>query len=180
MTLLILEIKVPKLDAISDAGLIVGLRDSWPSFVAFVMSFFVILIMWMNHHELFRMVRKTDGRFLFANGFLMLMVTFIPFPTAVLAQYLGTPAAETAAAFYCASFCGISLGYNLLFLSIAHKRRLVRPEIADATLASIRHTYTLGAVVYVAAVVGALVNAWLGLGICTSLWIVWIHMAYLK
>ena len=127
MTLLVLEIRVPKLDVATDTALLHGLRELWPSFVAFAMSFAVVLIMWINHHELFRMVSRTDNRLLFANGFLMLMVTFIPFPTAVLAQYLGTPAGEVAAAFYCASFCGVSLHFSppLISCVLPCGRRLV-------------------------------------------------------
>src|SRR6266540_1372537 len=53
ITLLILEIRVPHVDH----GLWAGLVALWPSYVAFLMSFAVILIMWVNHHELLRMVR---------------------------------------------------------------------------------------------------------------------------
>src|SRR6266550_2869545 len=53
ITLLILEIRVPH----GDGGLWAGLLALWPSYIAFLMSFIVILIMWVNHHELLRMVR---------------------------------------------------------------------------------------------------------------------------
>lgn len=134
ITLLILEIRVPKFDPISNRGLWSELLELWPSFLAFVMSFFVILIMWMNHHELLRLVRRASYPFLLANGLLLLMVTFVPFPTAVLAQYLGTPACNASAAFYCGTFVLISLAHNLLFATIARHRRLVRTDISDKSL----------------------------------------------
>ena len=80
ITLLILEIRVPHAGA--EHGLWAGLVALWPSYVAFVLSFFVILIMWVNHHELIRLVRAVGYPFLFANGLLLLTVTFVPFPTA--------------------------------------------------------------------------------------------------
>src|SRR6266536_5037577 len=83
ITLLILEIRVPHVDH----GLWAGLVALWPSYVAFLMSFAVILIMWVNHHELLRMVGGVTYPFLFTNGLLLLTVTFVPFPTAVLAAY---------------------------------------------------------------------------------------------
>lgn len=85
ITLLILEIPVPHPGAGGGHGKLWGsLAAIWPSYLAFVFSFFVILIMWVNHHELMRLVRVVDYPFLFANGFLLLSVTFVPFPTAVL------------------------------------------------------------------------------------------------
>jgi len=97
ITLLILEIRVPHVDH----GLWNGLLALWPSYVAFLLSFVVILIMWVNHHELLRMVDGISYPFLFANGLLLLTITFVPFPTAVLAAHLGTPEARTAVTFYC-------------------------------------------------------------------------------
>ncbi len=93
ITLLILEIRVPHVEH----GLWAGLLALWPSYVAFLMSFVVILIMWVNHHELLRMVRGVNYPFLFANGLLLLTVTFVPFPTAVLAANLATTEAKPAA-----------------------------------------------------------------------------------
>ena len=79
ITLLILEIKVPKLSHDSPpAALARALLDLWPSFLAFLLSFFAILIMWINHHGLFNMVRRVSPGFLYANGFLLLFVSFVP------------------------------------------------------------------------------------------------------
>jgi uncharacterized membrane protein len=87
ITLLILEIRAPH--AGLEGGLWAGLLTLWPSYVAFLLSFFVILIMWVNHHELMRLVRAVNYPFLFANGLVLLTVTFVPFPTAVLAERHG-------------------------------------------------------------------------------------------
>src|SRR5205823_8450239 len=92
ITLLILEIRVPP--AGGAGGLWAGLLALWPSYVAFLVSFFVVLVMWVNHHELMRLVRVVTYPLLFANGLLLLTVTFVPFPTAVLAQHLATPEAR--------------------------------------------------------------------------------------
>lgn len=179
ITLLILEIKVPHLDhAAGSAELVRELLNLWPSYVAFLMSFFVVLVMWVNHHGLFDLVRKVDYPFQFANGFLLLMVTFVPFPTAVMAQHLDSPAANAAAAFYCGTFIVISLAYNLLFHCIAHRRRLVREEVTDATLRRVRIAYWAGLGVYVTSTALAAVSAALGLMLCVSLWVVWVCLGY--
>jgi uncharacterized membrane protein len=179
ITLLILEIRVPHLDAEAANGpLFAALLALWPSYLAFALSFFVILIMWVNHHELFHLVHAVDYPFLFANGLLLLMVTFVPFPTAVLAHFLGGAAANTAAAFYCATFVLINIAYNVLFRAATHERRLVRPEIGDAVLARVRRAYALALAVYVVAVALALWHALAGLALSASLWLLWVRQLY--
>ncbi|HEV2670052.1 MAG TPA: TMEM175 family protein [Gemmatimonadales bacterium] len=173
ITLLILEIRVPHVDH----GLWRGLLSLWPSYVAFLLSFVVILIMWVNHHGLLRMAEGITYPFLFANGLLLLTVTFVPFPTAVLAAYLGTPEAKTAVAFYCATFLMQGLAWNLLFHTIV-RSGLLRPSISPETVANVRRAYFLGSVVYLVSTLLALVQPVAGLLVNVSLWIFWIRLGY--
>ena len=173
ITLLILEIRVPH----GDGNLWPGLLALWPSYIAFLMSFVVILIMWVNHHELLRMVRAVNYPFLFANGFLLLTVTFVPFPTAVLAANLDSADARTAVAFYCATFVAQALMWNLLFATMV-RGRLLRPEVSAETVATVRRTYYAGVLVYILAAALAFVRPALGLILNASLWIVWIRLGY--
>lgn len=173
ITLLILEIKVPH----AEHGLWAGLLALWPSYVAFLMSFLVILIMWVNHHELLRMVGRVNYPILFANGLLLLTVTFVPFPTAVLAEHLNTPEASAAVAFYCATFVVNGLVWNLLFGTMVRSGCL-RPEVNAATIASVRKAYYVGWSVYLLAAILAFAQPWLGLLVNLSLWILWIRLGY--
>jgi uncharacterized membrane protein len=173
ITLLILEIRVPRVDH----GLWAGLLALWPSYIAFLLSFVVILIMWVNHHELLRMVRGVNYPFLFANGFLLLTVTFVPFPTAVLAANLATPAARDAVAFYCATFVGNALLWNLLFATIV-RGGLLHPDVTAATVETVRRTYYVGVLVYALATALAFVRPALGLVLNASLCVVWIRLGY--
>ena len=179
ITLLILEIRVPELGhGTTDSGLLASLAALWPSYVAFVLSFFVILIMWVNHHEFLRLVRAVDYPFLFANGAVLLLVTFVPFASAVLAGHLGDAGARGAVAFYNGTFFLTSLAFQAMFQSVARRRRLVRDDVPDAVIERIRRAYRLGPLVYGASVVVALWNAWVGLALCTSLWAVWTRLCY--
>ena len=178
ITLLVLEFRVPHPSEASDTGLLRGLLQLWPSLLAFVLSFGVILVMWMNHHGLFRLIRSVDSRFLFANGFLLLLITFVPFPTALLAQYLGRPGERVAAAVYCGTFLPINIAYNLLLHTAADRRRLLRPNVPDALIAKIRRAYRWAFPIYLGATLLALWNAGLGLALCSSLWILWAVLDY--
>ena len=94
ITLLILEIKVPNAHDLGAGGLGAALLRLWPSYLAFVTSFATILVMWVNHHKLFRHIRRSDDAFLFLNGLLLLFVTSVPFPTSLVAEYLQRPEAR--------------------------------------------------------------------------------------
>jgi uncharacterized membrane protein len=179
ITLLILEIKVPHLGAGADPGdLLSALLGLWPSFIAFSGSFIAILIMWVNHHGLFRLLYGVDTRFLFANGFLLLLVTFIPFPTAVLAEYLDKSEANMAAALYCGTMVLINIGYNFLHFAAAHNRRLVGKDVPQTILDRIKRAYQFAFPAYVTATVLALWNAFVGLGICVVFWFLWARLNY--
>ena len=154
------------------ARLIAGLDGQWPSYFAFLTSFFTVLIMWVHHHAIFRLVQHVDATLLFANGFLLMLVTVVPFPTAVVAEYLRTPAAGAACTFYAGFFVLISIGFWVL-LWAAFRPAVLDPSASPATVARLRKSYRLGPPLYLAATVAAPFSPWLAMGICTALWIVW-------
>jgi uncharacterized membrane protein len=179
LTLLILGIKVPDFnDFASNEKLYQSLVNLWPSYFAFILSFTAVLIMWINHHGFFKYLRRIDPAFLFANGFLLLTVTFINFPTAVLAKYFDTEAFNIASAFYCGSMVLISLSFNILWFSSAYHRKLVKDEITDEIIFKIRNAYLIGFIIYLAAFVISFFLPFIGLSICISLWIFWTLLDY--
>ncbi|MEI6121986.1 MAG: TMEM175 family protein [Bacteroidota bacterium] len=179
LTLLILGIKVPDFgDFATNHQLFHALLKLWPSFLAFILSFAAVLIMWINHHGFFKYLRKINSFFLIANGLLLLAVTFINYPTAILARYFNTPAFNIAAAFYCGSMVIISATYNLMWFSSAYKRRLVKDEITDTLIIKIRNAYWIGFFIYLAAFVISYFLPYLGITICISLWIFWLILDY--
>ena len=172
VTLLALELKVPHGEAMTAGALADALLAQWPAYFAVVTSFFTVLIMWVHHHTVFRLVYRADAALLFVNGFLLLLVTLVPYPTAVLAEYLRTPAASTACAFYAGNFVLIGIAFYLLITVAFDKSRLV-PEASEATVTRLCKSYRWGAPCYAAAVIVAPYSPVLSLGICTALWILW-------
>jgi uncharacterized membrane protein len=169
---------VPRLEHdASGAELWRALRDLWPSLVAFLGSFVAILIMWISHHGLFRMIRRIDTRFLYVNGFMLLMVTFVPFPTAVLAEYLGHAGERTATAFYCGTFVFVSLAFQLWWWT-ATRGDYLKPSVSDAHIARIWGAYRFGLGIYVLAMALSFWSAAAGLGLCMGLWVYWALLSY--
>ena len=106
----------------------------WPAYLALVTSFFTVLIMWVHHHIVFRLVRRADVRLMFVNGLLLLFISVVPFPTAVMAEYLGTPAAPSACTLYAGFFVGISICFQLLVWQAAFRANVLAPNASPATV----------------------------------------------
>lgn len=174
ITLLILELKVPSLISadISSASLGTALLQQWPSYFSLVTSFFTILVMWVHHHTIFRHVRRTDAWVHFANGCLLLLVTFVPYPTSVLAKYLETPGAKAAAIFYSGTFILIAICFNLV-LRAAFRKKILLPSTPESFVERSCRNYMYGPLFYGFALAGAFFDVRLCLGICTALWIYW-------
>jgi uncharacterized membrane protein len=127
ITLLILEIKIPKHDDIVQAGgLYHYLYYIWPSYLSYVVSFLVIGIYWSNHHWLFTFMHKTNHIFNMIHIFFLMAVCFLPFSSAILGDYILDPVYKNAATTaYCVSFALPLIPLIILFLYGFHKHRLV-------------------------------------------------------
>lgn len=88
ITLLVLEIKVPEVKAASEKGLRQALAHLVPKIGGYVGSFLVVGSYWAKHHKLFSWVRRYDERLLWPSLQLLLLVSFLPFPTAFFSEYL--------------------------------------------------------------------------------------------
>ena len=75
--------------------------DLWPSYFGYLISFLVIGIMWINHHNIFSFFAAVDHWLLAINLVLLLCISFIPFPTALLAEHITHPDERTATVLLC-------------------------------------------------------------------------------
>jgi uncharacterized membrane protein len=174
ITLLALNLQIPHVESNSEKwALAHALLQQWPSYVAFITSFFTVLIMWMNHHAVFKFVHKVNARILFANGILLLITTAVPFVTGLFSEYLNHREATTACAVYTGSFVLIAVSYVHLWRVIIRDRSLLKKEVSGAALEKITKNYSLGIPLYLAAFGSSFFNIYLAIGICTALWVFW-------
>lgn len=150
ITLLVLELKVPR-DLAPGHSLADALLHQWPSYVAFLISFGTILIMWVNHHRLFTLIRKSDNRLLMFNGLLLLVITVVPFPTSLIAEHFRDPDDGcTAALIYSAHGFNIAVAYNLLWRhAIGGNGRLLAKNVDLEKVNAITRQYRFGPLLYV-------------------------------
>jgi uncharacterized membrane protein len=160
ITLLVLDLAVPARGELADRSLASALGAEWPSYFAYLVSFAVIGIIWVNHHVMCTLVRQADRLVLFANLLLLLTVSVIPFPTRLLAEYLTSDAdSHVAAAIYSASMLAMSIGFTLLFLAISRDARLLHVPLDRATVRHTLRRFSIGGVFYLATIGLSFVSA---------------------
>jgi uncharacterized membrane protein len=140
--------------------LTVQLGSHWASFVAYLISFFTIGIIWVNHHALIKSVKSVDRTLLFVNQLLLVFVVLIPWSTATAAEYLHHDNwdARVAMAIYAGVFLGMSAGFGAIFEWTLHGERVYQPVPRNKHWAA-RLRFVGGGGVYLVAIAVALVNA---------------------
>ena len=130
LTLLIIDIKIPSTTEInSTADFWHALGHVAPSIFAFILSFIIILITWVNHHASVKLLNGSCVSFIYANGFLLFTVVFIPFPTSLLGEHILTDHAAPAVILYNATLALQAMGW-VLFATSARRGHLGKNEKA--------------------------------------------------
>ncbi|MFZ1700239.1 MAG: TMEM175 family protein [Pyrinomonadaceae bacterium] len=121
ITLLVLEIKVPTIEhsQVNEAAIRHALFELLPKFLGFIYSFFIIGMMWIEHHRIYRYIGSFDFGLIWRNMLFMLFVAFIPFPTALFSEYYGS---QTAFIMYVGSFALAALGKIWIWRYAVSKR----------------------------------------------------------
>ncbi len=166
ITLLILNIQVPRAKDVADINdLIRQLLNQWPNYLSYVLSFLTVGVTWANHHQMFKYIERTDHALLMVNTLLLMCITAIPVPTALVAEYLTKVEGQRVAAFvYGAVFAITAVCFNLVWFYAA-RRGLIYPDIDPKLLRNMRIRYTPGPLLYLLGCILALVNAYLSIGL---------------
>jgi uncharacterized membrane protein len=126
ITLLVLGLEVPSVHKIPQTELPEFLKDSIPSILAYITSFFLVGIYWLQHYVIFHYIHHANRALVLLNGLFLLSVSFLPFPTGLQAVYRGDRLAVVL--FGCAHIvCGLTL--LALWHYATHRHRLVAPDL---------------------------------------------------
>src|SRR6266576_3195602 len=153
ITLLILNIKILPDDVLTNGNFWgkSGLGGQFPALIAFVTSFVTIGIMWINHHRLFTHIKRVDTPLMLLNLLLLMMIVFVPFPTALLAEYTVQPDQHLAAFLYCGTFTVLAICFNLLWRYASYKNRLLDKKADPEAIQAITRQYRFGPLFYLVA-----------------------------
>lgn len=128
ITLLVLGIAVPVLTPleVSEGGLLPALLALWPKFLVYVVSYFIIGIFWSAHHIMFHYIQRSDRMLLWLNLVFLLMISFLPFPVALIGQYSRD---MTAIILYGSTLFLAGFFFALIWLYATREHRLVAKDL---------------------------------------------------
>jgi uncharacterized membrane protein len=149
VTLLVLEIKVPHVEAHDSlVELARALATLLPKFVSWVISFLTVCVIWLNHHRLLAMMARLDSGLFWWNANLLLWTSFIPFPTALMGDYPGN---RLAVSFYGWVMFLMALGFVLMRRRMERVPGLLHERVDRAVFRQgTRYAIALGPVAYAA------------------------------
>ena len=175
ITLLVLNIQIP-----SGPVSLGSVRARWPEYLAYVLSFGTILIMWINHHLMFKVIQRTDQFFLVLNGLLLMLITFVNYPTALLAASLQRGGETVAALIYNGTFVITALLFNASWRYATHNGRLLSRHADSALVTTITRQYRFGPLLYAVAFVAAFASSGLSVAIDLALAVYFAFAGYAR
>ena len=148
---------------------------SWPSYVAYVVSFLTIGIIWVNHHTVMDQIDHADRTLLMLTvGFLMI-VAFIPFPTRLVAESIQGDGAKAATIAYGLTLTLTAVLFNAVWFYAARDGRLLRADADPLTVRGISRTFVFGPWIYLAVTAVAArypVAGAIGFGLFALFWVI--------
>ena len=164
ITLLVLDLHVPAEHGHATEPLLSLLHSDWTSYLAFLCSFYLISIKWINHHNMVHEIERVDNGLLALNMLLLLFVCVVPFTTSLLADYATDPLAYQATMLYAAVWSIGGLTYTLFWV-YAVKRGLVSEKHRRSGSGNRIVRYALGPVGYLFGGLVSLINVYAAIAI---------------
>ncbi len=138
-----------------------ALTDQWPAYAAYLVSFAVIGIMWLNHHTVFGHFERVDRNLVYLNLALLATVVFVPYPTGVFGEALQRGHGErVAAVFYSVVMTINAFAWAALWLYGSTRRRVLGDDFPEDQRRSATVLFNIGPVFYFLTIVVALINAY--------------------
>jgi uncharacterized membrane protein len=155
ITLLVLEIAIP---LAAEKDLVGALAEEWPAYLAYVISYLTIGWVWIGHSAITSHIERANAMFLRLNLLLLMAVAFLPFPTRLMAGYLGKSEPERVAVFiYGLLLLAIALLMDILWRYAVRSRELLKDDLTDEELTDLASKSTPSLVFFVASLVVAVI-----------------------
>ena len=162
MTLLVVEVKVPHIARLDETLLAQGLLDLIPNYIGFLVSFLVLGRFWVSHHMIMGQLRATSQKLVWANLYLLLAVAFMPFPTAVVGEYVQL---RVAVGFYAVWLVLLGLLNRRLIRIAIRDEALRRADVAADMLYPHLRASWIPILIGSLAFAGGMVSPWIALGV---------------
>lgn len=165
VTLLVLELKVPHIEnPFSSWELFYTLVELSPKIISLAVSFLTICVIWLNHHEIFSLFKIIDHKLFWLNAGLLLFISLIPFPTAVIGDY---PNNKTAAMLYGLVMTFASGFFAIIRIyAVANKKEIMKDDInIENFKMGTRYAIIFGPVLYATGAITGLISPYISIAI---------------
>jgi uncharacterized membrane protein len=177
VTLLSIEIGVELHGDVTNKELTHALLAKWPIYLAYVISFVNVLLAWIGHHSLFKMLSRSDNSIMITNGLLLMLVALVPFPTKTLGEFLLTGGFKTATMFYTGYFVLISIAFRLLWFAASRRPGILMNNITPKQIKLTTRNENIGMICNTIIFAFAFINPWLALSLSFAMWVYWLAFA---
>lgn len=168
ITLLVLNIQLPpppphldrtQVGAVA-AYLLSALFELWPKFLVYALSFVIVGIYWVGHHNTFHYIKRADRILLWLNILFLLFIVFIPFPTSLVGEFSNQP---TSIVVYGGTLIATGCVLEALWLHATHQHRLVDGTIDPLLVRRATRRNLVGPCIYLLAIAVSFLSTWLSL-----------------
>lgn len=111
-----------------------ALVHAWPQYAAYALSFLMIAIWWVNHHEFLSVIHVVNRTFLFANVAFLGGIAFLPFPTSLVAEHFHDHGLRAATIAYGLTLTANAASMGFLWFYAALGRRLITPSVDQSVV----------------------------------------------
>ena len=147
ITIMVLELKTPLSPTLA------ALKPLIPVIISYVISFVFVGIYWTNHHYLFKLYKRTDHWFNLLNVFFLMTISFLPFPSAILGEYVREPEQFAASVrFYAVGIALPAFVWLISWLYASHNKRIIDTRLNDAFVKHLTRQFFISNVIYISAI----------------------------
>ncbi|WP_460448756.1 TMEM175 family protein [Alsobacter sp. SYSU BS001988] len=165
-TLLVLDLRVPREAMLRGQPLLTALADQWPLYLAYVVSFLQVGVVWANHHTMFHHIKKSDHVLLVLNLLLLMCIAVLPFTTAILSEYAKSNFTDLrVAAFTYSALLGLAGVFFVLIWKHADRRGLIQPHVDEHRIAALGLHWLFVPLLYGLAFLLVFINPYLGMSV---------------
>lgn len=156
ITVMVFDLKFPTVP--TEQTIWNDLQPLLPRFLSYALSFLMLAVMWVNHHQLFHQIKHTDQKLLWLNINLLFWMSLVPFCT----HFLGSnPALPYASVAYGLIFFTNALSFTLIRNHVSRKSQLIHESIQKDQMRSVIRKNRLGMIFYLSAALAAFVSVYI-------------------
>lgn len=145
MTIQVFDIKIPQ-EITLNGSLTEGLISLLPQIISWVPSFFILTVIWLNHHRLFSKIEVIDTKLIILNCGLLLFVSLVPVPVSLVAKFFPDPVPLAIFGVWM-SLTSVSLSFLRLYLSKS-KTLVTNSEVRKSLSLGVKSSIIIGPFFY--------------------------------